>query len=647
MSLSNAIENTIEGWTSKWGTRLHNFTSGIIRWGIEQMLDVLGTAASPIISPMLRRIESIAAIPPELQPFFNEIKNPSGEIASVLATQAGGAIAGGALNKILDALFLPFSYDVNSKLHPALPGIPQLVAYWLRGMMSDSDLTNYLHQLGANDLTIQVIKELSQDRLDANSVIKLWLRDKRAGEAMIRDLTDSGISLARIDILKLLAEVLPNAQDVIRFAVREVYTPEIAQRFGQFEDFPDAALPDAGKVGVSAESMRKYWAAHWELPGISQGFEMLHRGAITADDLGLLLKALDVMPFWRDKLTKISYTPYARVDARRMWDLGVLDDAELKRAYLDIGYDDEHSNQMVLWTKIYQTFPDLIARYKNGYINLEQVKSKLLAFGLPEDRANFLIEAKVKPEQPARIAIEKALTKAEVLKGLYKGVISEADANALLKDMGYDDNEIAIIIAINMPASSTASALKAKELSKADIIKEYQTGLITPDAAIAKLVGIRYTQGDAQDLVALADATKKTITNPKQKELTKADIITGVKKAIITAEDGYLMLQDIGYSADDANFILLINIPAATGSPDTYAEFLQITQSYAKAVGLPSKTVPPELIQSEWDLKAADIIYKSAKGRGVIGSELDALQKTLNDAQYKYNRMLSQYRGGK
>ena len=51
---------------------------------------------------------------------------------------------------------------------------------------------------------------------------------------------------------------------------------------------------------------------------------MLHRGVIDTAELDMLLRAQDVMPFWRDRLTAIAYRPLTRVDVRRMYKQGVL-----------------------------------------------------------------------------------------------------------------------------------------------------------------------------------------------------------------------------------------------------------------------------------------------------------------------------------
>jgi hypothetical protein len=138
--------------------------------------------------------------------------------------------------------------------------------------------------------------------------------------------------------LKTIARAIPTVSDFIRFAVREVYSPDVRARFGQDDDYPEEFTAKAALHGLSEEDARAYWAAHWELPSTEQGFRMLHRDIITKGDLELLLRAKDVMPFWRGKLEQIAYLVPGRVDLRRMYAAGVIDRKRVKRGYLDIGY---------------------------------------------------------------------------------------------------------------------------------------------------------------------------------------------------------------------------------------------------------------------------------------------------------------------
>ncbi|GAH19953.1 unnamed protein product, partial [marine sediment metagenome] len=167
-------------------------------------------------------------------------------------------------------------------------------------------------------------------------------------------------------LYKELAFQIPPVADIITMAVREAFTPEIAAKFGQYEDYPPDLETWAMKKGLSKEWSQRYWAAHWSLPSPLQGFEMLHRGVINEGELNMLLRALDVMPFWRDKLTQIAYRRLTRVDIRRMYKQGVLDEKEVYESYLQHGYNPENAERMSEFT-IRQTLATL-SKFTSGDI---------------------------------------------------------------------------------------------------------------------------------------------------------------------------------------------------------------------------------------------------------------------------------------
>ncbi|GAI60581.1 unnamed protein product, partial [marine sediment metagenome] len=55
-----------------------------------------------------------------------------------------------------------------------------------------------------------------------------------------------------------------------------------------------------------------------------------------------------------------------------------IDEARLRDIYQAQGYWGEDLEDYVTWTKVYTDFPDLVARYKNGWISLEDVKAQLI-----------------------------------------------------------------------------------------------------------------------------------------------------------------------------------------------------------------------------------------------------------------------------
>lgn len=195
-----------------------------------------------------------------------------------------------------------------------------------------------------------------------------------------------------------LAYQIPPVADIITMAVREAFTPDIAAKFGQYEDFPKDLETWAGKKGLSKEWSQRYWAAHWNLPSPQQGFEMLHRGVISVDELNMLLRALDVMPFWRDKLTDIAYRRLTRVDIRRMYKQGVLDEKEVYESYLEHGYTPKNAERMSEFT-IRQTLAtlskftsgDIVKAFANRTISRSEAMSLLDMVGIRREDANYII----------------------------------------------------------------------------------------------------------------------------------------------------------------------------------------------------------------------------------------------------------------
>lgn len=241
-------------------------------------------------------------------------------------------------------------------------------------------------------------------------------------------------------LYKELAYQIPPVADIITMAVREAFTPDIARRFGQYEDLPTEFVEWVGKKGLNKDWAERYWAAHWSLPSPQQGFEMLHRGVIGEGDLNMLLRALDIMPFWRDKLIQIAYRPLSRVDVRRMFALGVLDVSGVRKAYTDIGYNEYNADLMTQFTIKYTE--GIAERARESKERIEQKEQ----------------EAKEKAVQKEREAERKALipkiaewTTAQTLKFLVTGLITEERARLEFGLLGYNEERINVYIASVVP----------------------------------------------------------------------------------------------------------------------------------------------------------------------------------------------------
>jgi len=235
-------------------------------------------------------------------------------------------------------------------------------------------------------------KPASQD------VVAYELRKDPSLASLGERLRKIGIHPEYNEMYKELAYQIPPVADIITMAVREAFTPEIAAKFGQYEDYPTELEKWGEKKGLSKEWTSRYWAAHWNLPSPLQGFEMLHRGVINESELNMLLRALDVMPFWRDKLTQIAYRRLTRVDIRRMYREGVLTEKEVYESYLEHGYTEQNAERMSEFT-IKQTLAtlskftsgDIIKAFASRMIDRAEAISLLDRIGISSEDASYIV----------------------------------------------------------------------------------------------------------------------------------------------------------------------------------------------------------------------------------------------------------------
>jgi hypothetical protein len=241
---------------------------------------------------------------------------------------------------------------------------------------------------------------------------------ERANSALHRKIIDDdyyntllkrhGINHVDSLIIRKLSEIIPPIQDLISMSVRDVFSEDVVSEFQLFSDLPPKFVQEARKHGLSKEWVEKYWGAHWRLPSANQGFEMFHRRVIDDSQLDLLLRAVDVSPFWREKLKKIAYNPITRVDIRRMYKLGVITRQQVYERHLDLGYSPEDA---VIMTQFVESYVDVSEETEDevnvreisqsqikslfnlGTINAQEASHQLANLGYTIEISNILVES--------------------------------------------------------------------------------------------------------------------------------------------------------------------------------------------------------------------------------------------------------------
>ena len=460
----NRFKGYIEGLSVAWRDQLKTWVAGVVGFGLEVFADVIGKKLSSQLQPMIAKIEANTTIPPELQPLWNEIKAPSGEVAALLANRVGGGIVGGAVGTMMDWLLRPMvagmTYNPTFYIHKA----DILIGAWRRHLISKDNLYELERYQGIDPAHVDELIKLSELRFPSEIVVPLWLRNKDRWDRFWDDVKQIGVDDDHILALKELAYRVPGSGDVIRYMVKEVYNPTVYKAFGQDQEFPGGAgsftadpLQDAEASGVRKEHLLKEWIAHWVLPSSGQGFDLLHRGEITEDQLGMLLKALDIMPFWRDKLTALSWEVPNRVELRLLARYGLVDKAFLVEALKKAGLHQDYRDILADLMLAQGMLTDFSKRYANKWINSDELKKELDAVGLSQLIKDRMYTWIIKNNAGERIAAQKDLTAAEIIKGVKKNILTWDEGVSQLMALGYDEVEADYKMAIDVEVTPEAT----------------------------------------------------------------------------------------------------------------------------------------------------------------------------------------------
>ena len=431
--------------------------------------------------------------------------------------------------------------EANIERGVSIPDISILVEGLFRGIFSRGEFGEFMQRLGFPPELVDPIPETFRPLLDLTTVTTLWQRGHLSSDEAIQELVARGYDEDRankiltsslrlispdmirmlylrgeideathdkllashgfpdehIQYAKKLYEIIPPVSDIITMAVREAFSPEIAERFGQYEDFPEEFAEWAEKQGLTREWAERYWAAHWALPSVMQGYEMLHRGIITIDELKMLMRALDIMPFWRDKLIQMSYSPFTRVDVRRMYRDGVLDREDVKKTYLDLGYDDWHAEKLTEWT-ITETLTEernlcrslIEGLYRRRIFTREEAKEALNALKYREEVAEAIL---AKVDYDIEYQYKNRIISA-VKKQYLRGIIDENQAITKLGRANLLATEIEQLIY----EWQLEKEAQIRWLTPGEIKSLARKKIISHSTFIDKMTQIGYTRDDAE-----------------------------------------------------------------------------------------------------------------------------------------------------
>lgn len=446
----------------------------------------------------------------------------------------GAAVGGGILGGLLGNL-LPFSAAGRilettwNQLFPSVrldPGT--LVTLKLLRVITEEDFLKAMKIEGYTEGRALSLLLTGSSWLDSASIVRAGWREKKTDDEITDDLSAHGWVKDEAVRFLVAAKYYPSPGELVNWQAKEVFEPEMVEQYGLDAEIGELDREAFYKAGMTDEQIINFWRAHWEHPGWTQVQEMFHRGQLSLEETRRWFRVMEVPPYWRDKLINVAYRPYTRVDVRRMHKHGVLDEKDLKRAYMDLGYDEEKATNMVKFTIEYNKSP-----------------------GVDPDRD---------------------LTRSILEKGYRLGLLSPTEFEGMLDSLGYSKSNSTFIRTILDQDLSIDRAYDWISLLKSNV----GAGLLSPLDAEQKLeaLGLDDTAVSHYGQLFAAYAEEPT------KIPSKTDIKNWVAHEIITVTDGEAYLKRLGYTDTEIHYYMIDWL----GSEERYKEWVTKMKKIAEEV---------------------------------------------------------------
>ena len=397
--------------------------------------------------------------------------------------------------------------EAYKQLARKLLGANDLLELLYRGVIDEKTYKEKMKQLGYEEEDSEFLIKLRERLYGAGDLIEMKFRGVISEEEFYSEMAKLGFKKERAEKLVEIAKYLPSPSDFIRFAVRDVFNEHIVKKYGYDEEFPEGIVPYAAKAGMDRETLLWYWRAHWELPSPTMGFEMLHRlnpevlntptvrgGRIgdkyakmgldpnsiqtDLDTLRELLKVADYPKYWRDRILAISYYPLTRVDLRRIYQLGLIDETELKGRLMELGYSSEDAELMVEFYKAYKlgtekelSKSEILRLYRLKAIKREEAKDMLMSLGYDDNEAEYLLA--LEDYKYYQEWLEQRVKTLQLR--FIRGVITENEFVDALNKLGLPSEQASVYYEEALRKREQAEKMP----SKADLVNMFKAGVIT------------------------------------------------------------------------------------------------------------------------------------------------------------------------
>jgi hypothetical protein len=396
---------------------------------------------------------------------------------ALTATGVYGKLTGVNLAEFTQEL----TYGMNSECRRKHLSPADAIAAWLSNAIDDQLLDRHWAIAGFCPDAVKSAMHSSKSKPVPLELIQMRFRgliDAAGYEHGMRQLgyKDSKV----ISDLYERQKPLPTMSDIVRFMVRDADDEQLVKQFGLDANFTDKYQKQlkewSASQGIDEKIAQYAWRSHWAIPSPGQLFTFWHRlrysdkfggkAKLEADIKAALIQQ-DILPYWHEHYLAVSFRPLTRVDVRRAYNIGAIDDAEVNKAYLDQGYSDENAERLFKFAKRLRDDSAVnskpIKLWIKFAINGTEAKRRMIDGGLPAD----VVDKAMKDAEIgfrtsyASVAFKNGeIPRDNYIAGMVQHGVSHDGAVRLADQLGYAIKPVSSILDYEAGTETSANAIE-------------------------------------------------------------------------------------------------------------------------------------------------------------------------------------------
>lgn len=325
---------------------------------------------------------------------------------------------------------------------------------------------------------------------------------------------------------------------------------------------------------------RKRWQVMQKLastyPDIGMMQELYRRTMTDAAEFDGILGALGIPVNWRARIIESSAAIHTMADVAAMWNRSIIDDATAEDLGAVAGYNQFQVRQLLELGGEPLSPQDLGTAFRRGFIDQKRFNRGIVQGPLRNEWFDVLFKlqySRMSTVDAADAVNQNHLTEAEGRKIAEANGLEAEDFTTLLKTAGQPPGisfmqeawRRGFITEAQFNQGFLESRIKneylplLKDMSTNLIPQEtarmmYRRGVRTRDETLNNLMELGYSADDATALLLLEETRADSTT----KELTREQIVNMYEERMISETDALSMLTSLGYTAPDAQSMIAL-----------------------------------------------------------------------------------------